>query len=72
MMYLLPLGPVDQQMLRFLKQSLSSIWPTELLSQVAIPEKAYDKIRKQFDGSQLLQAFPDAEHVVLGVIEGER
>jgi archaemetzincin len=69
MVYLQPIGQVDPEMLNFLMQSLSSLCPTKLLSQIEVPQSAYDKTRGQFDGSGILEALPERDDAVLGITE---
>lgn len=69
MILLQSIGPVDPEVLTFLRLSLSTIWPVEILPRVELPEIAYDRARRQFDGSRLLETLPMAEEAVLGVTE---
>jgi archaemetzincin len=69
MIHLQPIGPVDPEVLISLKQSLSTIWQVEILPQAEVPQIAYDKARRQFDGSRLLEILPITEEAVLGVTE---
>jgi len=67
--YLQPIGQVDPEVLSFLKHSLTSIWPTQMLNPVDIPKDAYDKTHNQYEGSALLDALPEKEDAILGVTE---
>jgi archaemetzincin len=69
MIFLQPIGPVDPEVMGFLKESLSSFWNTEILPQVEVPQEAYDESRKQYEGSALLKAISGMGEVVLGVTD---
>lgn len=69
MVYLQPIGHVDPELLNFLMRSLSPLYPTKLLPPIEVPENAYDKTRRQFDGPVILSALPEREEAVLGVTE---
>jgi archaemetzincin len=53
----------------FLKESLSCFWNVEILPEVSIPQEAYHKARRQYEGSALLRALSEREMPVLGVTE---
>ncbi len=67
--YLQPLGLVDEEVLEFLVQRISSIWNVELNPPLEVPPRAYDPARRQFVGSVLLRALPDEGDAVLGITE---
>lgn len=69
MVYLQPIGLVDPEILTFLMRSLSLLYSTKLLPSIEVPQKAYDKTRRQFDGSGILETLPEMEDAVLGVTE---
>jgi archaemetzincin len=71
MIFLQAIGPVDAQDMAFLKESLSPFWNVEILPDVDIPQEAYNKARRQYEGSALLRALSDRETPVLGVTEAD-
>ncbi|MCJ7444769.1 MAG: archaemetzincin family Zn-dependent metalloprotease [Methanotrichaceae archaeon] len=69
MIFLQPIGQVNDDILNFLKHSLSFLWPTEILPQVDIPKDTYNKNRGQHEGSALLDTLQVKGDAVLGVTE---
>jgi archaemetzincin len=69
MIFLQAIGPVDAQVMAFLKENLSSSWSVEILPEASIPKEAYHKARRQYEGAALLRALSDRETPVLGVTE---
>jgi len=69
MIFLQPLGQVDIDILNFLKQSLNSFWPTEILPPVDISPDAYNTNRGQYNGRALLKIFQIRGDATLGVTE---
>lgn len=68
-LFLQAIGPVDVQIMAFLKERLSCLWNVETLPCIELPPEAYHKARKQYEGSALLKALSDMEAPVLGVAE---
>lgn len=69
MIFLQPIGAIDKEVLRFLKNKLAAFWPTEIVNAIDVPTDAYNKGRNQYDGSALLAAMPEKENITLGVTE---
>ncbi len=64
-----PIGHVDEGIIEFLVQQLSSIWDAGQSPSIEIPKNAYDSDREQFDGNVLLQDLPDIGDITLAVID---
>jgi archaemetzincin len=67
--HLQPLGSVDENVLEFLIQRLSSIRDVMISPPLDVPKLAYNPARRQFDASRLLSALPDTQDIVLGITE---
>jgi len=67
--FLQAIGPVDAQVIAYLKDNLSCFWSVEILPGIEVPQESYHQARKQYEGSALLRALSDRETPVLGVTE---
>lgn len=65
--HLLPIGHIDENIIEFLMQRISSIWDVELEPPMEVPIRTYNAARGQFDGSLMLQMLPDMSDAVLGI-----
>jgi len=67
--FIQPIGRVDVEILSYLTNALTPLWPAQVLDPVDIPGDAYDEVRDQYDGMALLNVLPDKEGAVLGVTD---
>jgi len=69
--FLQAIGPIEWQVMDFLKECLSCFWNAEILPGIEVPPEAYHKVRRQYDGSALIRALSDNVMPVLGVTEAD-
>lgn len=74
-LYLFPFGTIDKKLLEKLGKNLEKKFglPTKIVSPIPVPDYTYSKMRKQYDGSKILQElnrmdFLDAEKI-LGICQ---
>ncbi len=71
LVHLQPLGPVDGNVLDFLRRRLSMLWEVVVNPPLELPQEAYDPARRQFEGSRLLQGLPEEKDAVLAVTDAD-